>query len=172
MPRQKKSRKIGQLGIPSVPKAKRKPKESDRKNKKTLGKPAGSRNNQEQQKQEFRIGKQSKDPRLGSKKPVQLIVNETKNEVIPKKIRHFSPSQELNEIEHDERLSLLLENIDSGKRLKAEDKQYVDSKMTRHKELCSILGIEEEPEVIDEKLESESDLYSQFEAINIDDFKE
>ena len=65
----------------------------------------------------------------------------------------------------------LLEKSDTGARLNREDKQYAESKMARHKELCELLGIvDEEPE--DEKPEIPEDLYSQFEAININQFKE
>lgn len=170
MPRQKKSRKIGQIGTPSVPKAKRTTKVSDRKTKKTLGKPAGSRNNQDQSK-DNRLGSgQLKDPRLGSKKPVPLVASEKPITAAISKEKHFSPTQELNSIEQDERLMSLLEQSDGGARLSKEDRQYADSKMARHKELCDLLGIVDEPQEKEDP--PEQDLYSQFESINISQFKE
>jgi ribosome assembly protein YihI (activator of Der GTPase) len=170
MPRQKKSRKIGQIGTPSVPKAKRVTKESDRKTKRTLGKPAGSRNNPEQSKDSRTGSGHLKDPRLGSKKPVPLIVNEKPITTAPSKEKYFSPTQELNSIEQDERLMSLLEKSDAGTRLNKEDKQYADSQVARHKELCDLLGIVDEPQEQEEQ--PEKDLYSQFESININQFKE
>jgi len=169
MPRQKKSRKIGQIGTPSVPKAKRVNKESDRKTKKTLGKAAGSRNNPEQSKDNRGGTRQLADPRLGSKKPVPLFASEKPDTAAPSKTKHFSPSQELNSIEQDERLMSLLEKLDGGARLNKEDSHYADSKMARHKVLCDLLGIVDEPQEQDEQ--PEQDLYSQFEAININQFK-
>jgi len=171
MPRQKKSRKIGQIGTPSAPKAKRVSKISDRKTKKTLGKPAGSRNNQDQSKDNQLGSRQLKDPRFGSKKPVPLIVSEKPAAAAPNKVKHFSPTQELNSIEQDERLMSLLEKLDAGAQLNREDKQYADSKMARHKELCDLLGIVDEPQEREEQ-QPEQDLYTQFESINIDQFRE
>jgi ribosome assembly protein YihI (activator of Der GTPase) len=170
MPRQKKSRKIGQIGTPSAPKAKRVTKVSDRKTKKTLGKPAGSRNNPEQSKDNQRGSGQLKDPRLGSKKPVPLIVSKKLVTTEHHKVKHFSPTQELNSIEQDERLMSLLEKSEAGAQLNREDKQYVDSKMARHQELCDLLGIVDEPQ--EKEQQPEQDLYSQFESININEFKE
>jgi ribosome assembly protein YihI (activator of Der GTPase) len=171
MPRQKKSRKIGQIGTPSAPKAKRVSKVSDRKAKKTLGKPAGSRNNQENTHDNKSGSRALKDPRLGSKKPVPLIAKEKPATPAPAKIKHFSPAQELNSIEKDQRLMDLLEKSDAGEPLSREDTHYADSKMARHKELCELLGIVDEPQE-DEKPQPEQDLYSQFESININQFKE
>lgn len=38
--------------------------------------------------------------------------------------------------------------------------------------LCDLLGLTSKPDICDETSEEQTDLYSQFEAINIDDFKD
>ena len=175
MPRKKKSRKGGLIGTPQLPKAQRKVKVDESKIKrKNFGKPAGSRNNPVQVKLSPNNVKQQ-DPRLGSKKPVQLVVEKTETK-IKLKPKHFSPSQELNAIEQDERLASLIEKLDSGARLSREDSEYVDMNMQRHRLLCELLGIADEVEEVDapqrSQKKSEEDLLSEFESIDITQFKD
>jgi ribosome assembly protein YihI (activator of Der GTPase) len=51
-------------------------------------------------------------------------------------------------------------------------KSDVDQTLVRHKELCEMLGLKDEIEKPIESSEKQTDLYSQFEAININDFKD
>ena len=143
--------------------------------RKNFGKPAGSRNNPEQVKLSPNSVKQQQDPRIGSKKPVQLVVEKTDLK-IKNKPKHFSPSQELNAIEQDGRLATLIEKLDSGARLSREDSEYVDMNMQRHKLLCELLGIADDVEEIDapqtSQKKSEEDLLSEFESIDITKFKD
>ncbi|MFT6029398.1 MAG: ribosome assembly protein YihI (activator of Der GTPase), partial [Oleiphilaceae bacterium] len=53
-----------------------------------------------------------------------------------------------------------------------EDQQYVDLTLSRHKILCDMLGLKDEPEKPVESSEQQTDLYSQFESIDINDFKD
>jgi ribosome assembly protein YihI (activator of Der GTPase) len=176
MPRKKKSRKGGLIGTPQAPKAQRKVKAEDSKIKrKNFGKPAGSRNNPEQTELNPNTVKQQKDPRIGSKKPVQLLVEKADTKIVAEP-KHFSPAQELNAIEQDERLATLVEKLDSGARLSKEDSKYVSVKMERHRLLCELLSIADEPEDLAEtqtsEKKSEEDLLSEFESIDINQFKE
>lgn len=168
MARQKKSRKVGKIGIAKTPTNIRKPKE--KRVKKPLGKPTGSRYNDALVEAPTANNKVNQDPRHGSKKPVSLVV-EKKKEV--KKVKYFSPKQELAAIEKDQRLSTLLDKIDIGKTISKEDQAFVDRTLTRHKELCDMLGVTEEPEQThaDTSIQ-QSDLYSEFDAIDINDFKD
>ena len=169
MARQKKSRKVGKIGISKTPSNVRKP--TEKRVKKHLGKPAGSRNNEALTvKQDPK--KINKDPRHGSKKLVNLIADTKEQKTAAKKVKYFSPSQELAAIEQDTRLATLLDKIDLGKKISREDQQYVDQTLARHKVLCDMLGLTDEPEKSKASSEQPKDLYSQFEAIDINDFKE
>ena len=145
-------------------------KPTEKRVKKHLGKPAGSRNNEALTVQQD-SKKLNKDPRHGSKKPVSLIVDTKEKKSVTKKVKYFSPAQELEAIEQDSRLASLLDNIDLGKKIAREDQHYVDQTLARHKILCDMLGLTEEPEKPKEP-EQQTDLYSQFETININDFKD
>ncbi|MFT5674650.1 MAG: ribosome assembly protein YihI (activator of Der GTPase) [Paraglaciecola sp.] len=176
MPRKKKSRKGGLIGTPQPPKAQRKANVVDTKFKrKNFGKPAGSRNNPEQTELNPNSPKQQKDPRIGSKKPVQLLPEKTDTKIAVKP-KHFSPAQELNAIEQDERLAGLIEKLDSGERLSKEDAKYTEITMQRHALLCELLGIADDQEELIEPQtsaqKSEEDLLSEFESIDINQFKE
>ena len=92
MARQKKSRKVGKIGVAKTPSNVRKP--TEKRVKKHLGKPAGSRNNEALTDNQG-PKKVNKDPRHGSKKPVSLIVETKEQKSASKKIKYFSPTQEL-----------------------------------------------------------------------------
>jgi len=169
MARQKKSRKVGKIGISKTPSNVRKP--TEKRVKKHLGKPAGSRNNEALTvKQDPK--KVNKDPRHGSKKPVSLIADTKEHKSASKEVKYFSPTQELAAIEQDPRFATLLDKIDLGKNIAREDQHYVDHTLARHKVLCDMLGLTDEPEKPKESSEQQTDLYSQFEAIDINDFKD
>lgn len=169
MARQKKSRKVGKIGISKTPSNVRKA--TEKRVKKHLGKPAGTRNNESlTSKQDPK--KVNKDPRHGSKKPVSLIAEPKERKTVAKKVNYFSPAQELAAIEQDERMAALLDKIDLGKKISKEDQHYVEQSLARHKVLCEMLGLTEEPEERSEITKPETDLYSQFEAIDINDFKD
>ena len=169
MARQKKSRKVGKIGISKTPSNVRKP--TEKRVKKHLGKPAGSRNNEALTVQQD-SKKVNKDPRHGSKKPVSLIANTKDQKTALNKVKYFSPTQELAAIEQDRRLTTLLDKIDLGKKVSREEQHYVDQTLARHKVLCDMLGLTDDPEKQEESPEQQTDLYSQFEAININDFKD
>jgi ribosome assembly protein YihI (activator of Der GTPase) len=169
MARQKKSRKVGKIGVTKTPSNVRKP--TEKRVKKHLGKPAGSRNNEALTVMQD-SKKVNKDPRHGSKKPVSLFAETKEQKSASKKVKYFSPSQELAAIEQDPRLGILLDKIDLGKKITREDQQYVDQTLARHKVLCEMLGLKDDVEKPIETSEKKTDLYSQFEAININDFKD
>lgn len=172
MARLKKSRKVGKIGTTKTPSNARKP--TEKRDKKHLGKPAGSRNNEALTVRQ-NTKKINKDPRHGSKKLVSLIQETDGQKSVTKTIKFFSPTQELTAIEQDPRLASLLDKIDLGKKIIREDQYYVDQTLARHKILCNLLGLTDRPDKSGESDESDvqqTDLYSQFEAINISDFKD
>ncbi|EGC6143232.1 Der GTPase-activating protein YihI [Salmonella enterica] len=112
------------------------------------GKPASGGGNQNQQ----------KDPRIGSKTPIPLGVTEkvTQQHKPKSEKRMLSPQAELDLLETDERLDALLERLEAGETLNAEDQAWVDAKLDRIDELMQKLGLsydDEEDEEEDEKQE-------------------
>ena len=168
MARAKKSRKIGQIGVRKSPDFKRV--EKEKRVKKILGKPAGSRNNQPVSASDANNTKTNNDPRLGSKKPVVLFVQPNPQEQAKPKIKSFTPEQELAQIENDDKLSLLINQLDNGEQIDKASQNYIDQKINRHKQLCEILGINDDAEQTDS--DSDEDLYAKFEKINVNNLKD
>ncbi|ELX8380139.1 Der GTPase-activating protein YihI [Providencia vermicola] len=109
-------------------------------------------------------GKQndSLDPRLGSKKPVPLVVDanavSTRTTPVKEPVAKvkLSPEQELEMLEQDDRLDSLLARLEEGETVTTEEQKYIDTCLDRIDELMSILGIEltdEEEEEDEEKLD-------------------
>ena len=112
---------------------------------KRKGLKAGSRQQVEQGKKGG-SGKQAKDPRIGSRKPVVLIVEEKQSTpVAPKPQKEkklvMTPEQELASIENDDRLNDLLDRLDAGETLEAAEQAWVDQRVDRYQELMDELGI-------------------------------
>ncbi|MFM5881063.1 Der GTPase-activating protein YihI [Aeromonas sanarellii] len=90
--------------------------------------------------------KQAKDPRIGSRKPVALIVDEKSSKpVAPKAVKEkklvMKPEQELASIENDDRLNDLLDRLDAGETLDASEQAWVDQRVDRYQALMDELGI-------------------------------
>ncbi len=101
-------------------------------------------------------GKQQKDPRIGSKKPIPLGVTDTpvNKQHKPKSEKPMlSPQAELEMLETDERLDALLERLEEGETLSADDQAWVDAKLDRIDELMQKLGLSYDD---DEEEEEES----------------
>ncbi|CAI2793313.1 Der GTPase-activating protein YihI [Serratia grimesii] len=117
--------------------------------KKRRGLASGSRTQVESANQKNKAGAQTKDPRIGSKVPVALLAEDkpkAKPQAKPKaeakpKLR-LTPEEELAKLENDERLDALLDRIDDGETLNAEDQSYVDQTLDRIDALMEQLGIE------------------------------
>ncbi|WLI76589.1 Der GTPase-activating protein YihI [Kosakonia sp. H02] len=89
-------------------------------------------------------GKSQKDPRIGSKKPIPLAVADkpVNKQHKPKSEKPMlSPQAELEMLETDERLDALLERLEEGETLSAEDQAWVDAKLDRIDELMQKLGL-------------------------------
>lgn len=76
----------------------------------------------------------------------------------------LDPMLELEQLENNECLNDLLDQLDAGKTLSAEDQQFVDECLDRIAQLMEQLGISEDEE-------SEDDLYRTFENIDINQFR-
>ncbi|MDW9183273.1 Der GTPase-activating protein YihI [Escherichia coli] len=100
----------------------------------------------------------TKDPRIGSKTPIPLGVTEkvTKQHKPKSEKPMLSPQAELELLETDERLDALLERLEAGETLSAEEQSWVDAKLDRIDELMQKLGLsydDDEEEEEDEKQE-------------------
>ncbi|EIH0732445.1 Der GTPase-activating protein YihI [Vibrio vulnificus] len=180
MSRKKKSRKPGAAGAPEFM-VTRNRSESDvagrlrKKDKKRKGLKAGGRNSEEGA-QRKHGSSQVRDPRLGSKKKIPLIVEPAKK--LTKQERRLSAEQELEMLENDAKLNVLLDRIESGENLGRGLQQYVDEKLDRIEQLMSQLGLLE-PEAEEEfeeeapvrKSRSDDDLLADFEDFDMDDYK-
>jgi len=150
-----------------------------KKAKKHKGLKSGTRHSEGKQKAE-RAAAQARDPRLGSKKKIPLIVDAKKP---TKQERRISAEKELEMLENDAQLNVLLDRIDNGESLGAGLQKYVDEKLDRIEVLMKQLGLyeEDEPEV-EEQVEpqpkaakrqpkSDDDLLAAFENLDMNDYK-
>lgn len=112
---------------------------------KRKGLKAGSRQQVEQSNNKSG-NSQSKDPRIGSRKPVVLVVDDKQKKLAaPKAVKEkklvMTPEQELASIENDDRLNDLLDRLDAGETLEAAEQAWVDQRVDRYQELMDELGI-------------------------------
>ncbi|MEF1308741.1 Der GTPase-activating protein YihI [Vibrio mytili] len=179
MSRSKKSRKPGAAGAPE-PFVTRNRTESDvegrlrKRAKKRKGLKTGNRNS-EANEQKKHAAAQNRDPRLGSKKKIPLVVEPVKK--MSKQERRLSKEQELEMLENDAQLNVLLDRIEAGENLGTGLQKYVDEKLDRIEKLMDQLGLLEPEEEEDFTAPSEKssrnddDLLADFDDINFDDYK-
>lgn len=149
----------------AAPKAKRKSHEDknqearDRKrDKKRRGHAAGSRANPVAPQTAKNGAAKEKDPRIGSKKPVPLlkegvtVVKPIKKAPVEQKPL-MSPEEELAMLENDERLDNLLDRLENGEMLSADDQAWLDQTLDRIDVLMEQLGIG-----LDDEEEDEADV--------------
>ncbi|MBU2898605.1 Der GTPase-activating protein YihI [Vibrio hepatarius] len=157
-----------------------------KKDKKRKGLKTGNRN-VEGNDQKHQTEGQVRDPRLGSKKKVPLIVEAEKKTT--KAERRRSAEQELELLEADAQLNVLLDRLDNGESLGAGLQKFVDEKLARIEALMKQLGIYQETEdelaIADDtvstekepvkksakKSSSDDELLSQFEDLDLNQLK-
>ena len=131
--------------------------------KKHRGHKAGSRYVEQTSSKQNGGQNASADPRLGSKKPIPLVVEDNKpvaRPVVKEKPvakEKLTPEKELEMLESDDRLDSLLARLEDGETVNAEEQKYINTCLDRIDELMSILGIEyadeEEEEEDEDKLD-------------------
>ena len=136
--------------------------------------PTGSRN-VDQTEQKKTVVKEVKDPRIGSRKKVPLMVEfvnrpEKGQTIKPVPvIEEIRPTltavQELEQLENNECLNQLLDDLEAGKTLSAEDQRFVDECLDRIDELMTELGITDEEE------DNGEALFRQFSTVDINQFR-
>ncbi|MDP5255198.1 MULTISPECIES: Der GTPase-activating protein YihI [unclassified Vibrio] len=181
MGRSKKTRKLGAAGAPEfVFKRGLNRSESDeegrlrKKLKKRKGHSAGSRHSQVTDERAKGQG-QAKDPRLGSKKKIPLIV-EPKAKVSAQQ-RKLNAEQELEMLENDPQLNVLLDRLEAGENLGVGLQRSVDEKLDRIEQLMSQLGLLDEDDVSESQTpkatgeRSDEALLDDFDNFDINDLK-
>ncbi|CZF81869.1 Der GTPase-activating protein YihI [Grimontia marina] len=179
MTRKKKARKVGSEG-PAQYSEKSLTKEdiaalARKRKSKRKGLKSGSRHSEGKTAQQ-RQAQAQRDPRLGSKKPIQLVVEAKPHpkSAEAKKARRLSAEQELEMLENDAQLNVLLDRIENGDSLGAGLQQYVDEKLDRIEVLMKQLGLfeEDEPEAEEapkkNKRRGDDDLLAEFENFKFD----
>ncbi|MDF5425313.1 Der GTPase-activating protein YihI, partial [Vibrio parahaemolyticus] len=117
----------------------------------------------------------NRDPRLGSKKKIPLIVEPAKK--MTKQERRLSAEQELEMLENDAQLNVLLDRIEAGENLGTGLQKFVDEKLDRIEKLMDQLGLLEPEEEEDftapaeKSTRNDDDLLADFDDINFDDYK-
>ena len=134
--------------------------------RKHKGLPSGSRFNGQDNNQNNNATKTIKDPRIGSKKPISLVVDDNSSIKNIDKINQskiakakLTPQQELEQLENDTKLDQLLDLVEQGKTLTDEQQTYLDNKLNRIDKLMQILGYEDE-DFEDEQEETKEDIVS------------
>ncbi|MGV3345210.1 Der GTPase-activating protein YihI [Enterobacteriaceae bacterium LUAb1] len=105
---------------------------------------------------------QKTDTRIGSKKPVPLHVDTAeKNTIAPvaatEKNMMQTPQEELFMLENSERLDTLLNRLEEGEMLLAEDQVWLDQTLERIDVLMEMLGISLDDE--EQSAEHKEDMY-------------
>ena len=131
--------------------------------KKHRGHPAGSRATGANADSASKKQGQQHDPRIGSKKPIPLGVTESSTPTIkqhkPKSEKPMlSPQAELDLLENDERLDALLERLEEGGTLNAEEQTWVDAKLDRIDELMQQLGLSYDDDEDEDEEERKEDM--------------
>lgn len=199
MSRTKKSRKQG-----SAPTAKPKLSKAELANveqriRKKKGKKPGNRQQEAQPiSNGDQNGNQPKDPRIGSKKPIDLGLSakpSNAQSVKPKQNKAVQPTsdpiaairrvdkdsvdvaltlaQQLENIEADERLQIILEKQEDELALTEEEVNYFNDMMERHQQISAQLGDDEEDETDTGTARSEDDLWDKLDSSTLlDSFKD
>ncbi|EFM89842.1 Der GTPase activator [Actinobacillus pleuropneumoniae] len=145
----------------------------EKKKRKHKGLPTGSRNVDPAEQKKAAV-KEVKDPRIGSRKKIPLMVefvNKPEKGQIIKPVAmeeykpHLSPELELEQLENNEILNQLLDEIEAGKTLSVKDQKFVDECLDRIDELMTELGIQDEDE------DNGDALLRQFETMDINQFR-
>lgn len=113
--------------------------------KKRSGHAPGSRTQVASANQRNHAGGQPRDPRIGSKVPVALVIDEqVKGQPQPKAKEKpaLSAEEELSRLENDQRLDALLDRMEQGESLSEEERLYIDQTLARIDTLMKQLGIE------------------------------
>lgn len=126
--------------------------------KKHKGHAAGQRTNPASEQIDKRANTGNRDARIGSKKPIPLLTGtetakNSTEQIEPLSTTKMSSKDELAQLENSEQLDVLLDRLEQGETLNAEDKHWLDTTLDRIEELMLTLGIDMDEVEDDEKQE-------------------
>ncbi|TPH13470.1 Der GTPase-activating protein YihI [Litorilituus lipolyticus] len=186
MSRKKKSRKPASAPIAKPKLSKAELANVEKRVRKKTGKQAGNRQQEAKVDSKNTTNQQSqKDPRLGSKKPIELGKLATKAEKAQKPVkkpvplaavRPVSISQEqtaqqmLLAIEQDEKLQLIITKQEDDLELTEAEVDYYNDMMERHQALTDELGVDEEALEQSSKSIDEESLWDKLDSHDFSDF--
>lgn len=131
--------------------------------KKHRGNKSGSRNQDKPANGQNNGQNNVADPRLGSKKPVALILDGNQPKAAPVVAKQpvvkekLTPEKELEMLESDDRLDGLLARLEDGETITEKEQKYIDTCLDRIDELMKQLGIEFSDEEENEEEEDKLD---------------
>ncbi|WP_312952481.1 Der GTPase-activating protein YihI [Superficieibacter sp.] len=134
---------------------------AQKRKKKHRGHTAGSRATGGESASGGKSQNKQKDPRIGSKTPVPLGVTDapvTRQHKPKSEKPMLSPQDELDLLENDERLDALLERLEEGETLNAEEQAWVDAKLDRIDALMQKLGLSYDDDEDEEETEKQEDM--------------
>lgn len=129
-----------------------------KKQAKRKGLKPGARNSVDSKEQQLAREAKNKDTRVGSRKPVALVLDAPvkvikpvkpaepkaeKQDVIPEQ-QLAKWERELDKLENDDRLNALLDKLELEQPISEDDQEWLDKKLARHQELLKLLGLNEE----------------------------
>jgi ribosome assembly protein YihI (activator of Der GTPase) len=172
MARSKKTRKGGDNGPTLAPRVKKKDRNVIEGKRSENGRKSGGRHNETllQQQGPNAVKRKNKDPRHGSKKPVSLGLPTSVAEPLKVKTPQpkLSDEQKLLKLEEDPRLNSLLDMLEEGRELPANDQQWLDQQLTKIEALLTKLGITDADDMpapkAKAKSSSDDDLLARFES--------
>ncbi|KGJ88118.1 Der GTPase-activating protein YihI [Thalassotalea sp. ND16A] len=186
MSRSKKSRKPGRMKSESAPK-KVVLEEKEPRARKTSGNKAGTRQQVAKDKAISSDNATAKDPRIGSKKPIDLGIVLTpvkkvkkqeppaKASVAPIKVIDDSENleQELLAIESNVELQQVAAKVDSGEEVSEQEAELLATSLERYQQLIEKLGLEnDEASEAAEETDPEDELWDKLDSSDLSDFKE
>lgn len=134
--------------------------------RKHKGLPSGSRFNGDSDNRQKKTNSVSQDPRIGSKKPISLVV-EPQSTHTPavkqsKPVKQtLTPQQELEQLENDPKLDQLLDLVEQDHKLTAEQQNYLDKQLNRIDQLMQELGYTDEDfDEFEDELDKKEDIVS------------
>lgn len=173
----KKSRKIGQIGIPKANTPR--PVKTEDRTRTKKGNKSGTRQLLTEIRPDSNKNAQT-DSKVGSKKAIDLskyepgnLANNKAKAQDSEPVKYKTPKDEFDAIESDKKLEALLEKQENGK-LTASETAYVESKTSRYRDLCELMGIDvdEYNDDAEEEIEHEDDPFAKLDAIKLDDYKD
>ncbi|RYV03927.1 GTPase-activating protein [Shewanella sp. OPT22] len=165
MARSKKTRKVNENAPKHAPRTKK----ADRQvigKKRNNGKKPGSRQNESQLKSDSRVAGTPKDPRHGSKKAISLTVEAPKKVASSPKPKQpkIDDQQRLLQLEEDPRLNQLLDQLEEGRVLAAEDEKWLNTQLDEMERLMDKLGLTAEDDIKPAPTDKDEQLLQQFES--------